>query len=106
MEKLPFLHSLQSVTLISQPKLGDRVHLFSGTLVHAREQIICNTALLADPAQKRGRSNLERLEDWGTASSVFLRLGLVGTISPSVDPVGILPSSFRESSLVFLISGM
>lgn len=57
MEELPLLHSLQSVTLISQPKLSNRVYLFSRALIHAREQIIGNTALLSDPAQKRSRSN-------------------------------------------------
>ena len=63
---------------------------------------------LCSPTQRRSEVDptLERVEDWGSASSVFLRLGLVGTISPSVDPAGILPSSFRESSLVFLVSGM
>ena len=63
---------------------------------------------LCSPTQRRREDDpiLERVEDWGTASSVFLSLGLVGTISPSADPAGILQCSFRESSLVSLVSGV
>ena len=42
----------------------------------------------------------------GAAASVFFRLNLVGTMSQSIYLTGIMPRSFRESSLVFLASGM